>query len=138
MSKDSDIMNVGWFGKITLYFMLFVGGALLIGTLILLPLNVFTGVISKTFEPNNIINNYEWYKDANGNLNSRVAQIKAHKVIVSQTTDSSELSRLRIELNGMQQSCRDLANRYNSNASKINRNIFQSGVPSRVDPTMCE
>lgn len=96
------------------------------------------GVLQKTFEPNNIIHTYEWFHDANGAVNSRVSQIKAHKQIVAQTTDASEQSRLRIELAAMQQSCRDLTNRYNANADKANRSIFQRGVPDKLSTSQCE
>lgn len=95
-------------------------------------------VISKTLETDNIIASYEWFLDANGQIQARIAQVKGHKAILSDTTDASEKSRLRIELAAIQQSCRDLSNRYNANASKINKAIFRADAPESVDARLCE
>ena len=126
-----EAFSIGWF-------FLIIGAVIVIGGMIFSIIFSPVGVLHKTFEPSNIIHTYEWFHDANGAVNARVSQIKAHKQIVAQTTDASELSRLRIELSAMQQSCRDLTNRYNANADKANRSIFQRGVPDKLSTSQCE
>ena len=97
-------------------------------------------VIERTLETGNIISNYEWYHDANGMYKSRVAQIKSKKGdIADPSNDAQEKYRLRIELSAMQQSCRDLANKYNANAIKTNRSIFMGReAPTELNPSNCE
>lgn len=96
-------------------------------------------IVSKTFDADNVINNYEWYHDANNQVIARVAQIKGHKGIIADNTDNGEKARLRIEMSAIQQSCRDLVGRYNSNATKINRNIFMGrSAPESISPSTCE
>lgn len=95
-------------------------------------------LLGKTFNANNIVQRYEWFHDANANVGSRVAQIKVFKQILATTTDPAELSRLRIEYAAIQQSCRDLTNQYNANASKVNVTLFQNGVPTNLNPANCE
>lgn len=96
-------------------------------------------VITKTFDADNMINNYEWYYEASNQVKARTAQITAHKSIVKDNTDPSERTRLRVELSAMQQSCRDLVGRYNANATKVNRAIFMGReAPTSLDPQICE
>ena len=96
-------------------------------------------VITKTFDADNIINNYEFFHDANNNIQARTAQIRAHRKIAEANADPSEANRLRIEVGAMQQSCRDLVARYNSNATKVNRSIFMGrSAPESINPSTCE
>lgn len=96
-------------------------------------------IISKTFDADNVITNYEWYHDANNQVIARVAQIKGHKRIIADNTDNGEKMRLRIELAAIQQSCRDLVGRYNANTTKINRDIFRGrSAPESINPSTCE
>lgn len=85
------------------------------------------------------VTSYEWFFDANGQLQARAAQIASYKNLVSQTQDSAERSRLLVELNGMQQSCRDLATQYNANAQKVTKTLFMSNnLPAAQQLSMCE
>lgn len=95
-------------------------------------------IISKTFDADNIINNYEWFHDAHGNYRAKVNQIKQHKKYHESEPSGGEKARLRIELAAMQQSCRELTNRYNANADKANRSIFMRGVPEKLNAGECE
>lgn len=96
-------------------------------------------IISKTFDADNVINNYEWYRDAYGNYQARTAQVRQFKQLFTAETDQQERSRLRIDMAAIQQSCRDLARRYNANADKINRNIFMgTSVPTNLNAGECE
>ncbi len=96
-------------------------------------------VVSKTFDADNIINNYEYYRDAYGNFQARSAQVRQFKKLAADEGDQQERNRLRIEMAAIQQSCRDLARRYNANADKINRSIFMgTSVPANLNAGECE
>lgn len=96
-------------------------------------------VISKTLDADNVINNYEWFHDANGNYLARVSQVKQFKSLNASESDPQERSRLRIEMAAVQQSCRDLSRRYNANASKMNRGIFRErSLPEQLNTGDCE
>ena len=96
-------------------------------------------VASRTLETDNIINNYEWFHDANAQYRSRVAQIADHKKFLKDENDKAERQRLRMEMAAMQQSCRDLATRYNANATKTNRSIFMGReAPDSLNLNNCE
>jgi len=96
-------------------------------------------VISKTLETNNIINNYEWFHDAHGVYRARLAQVAQYKKFAANTTDQREKARIRIDLAGVQQSCRDLSAQYNANATKSNRSIFMGKTaPDRLPENACE
>lgn len=96
-------------------------------------------VVSKTLDADNIITNYEWFHDANGNYLARVAQIKQFKGLALNESDAGERSRLRVEMAAIQQSCRDLSRRYNANSSKMNRGIFRErNLPDQLNSGECE
>lgn len=96
-------------------------------------------VLNKTLETDNIIATYEWFHDANAQLRARMAQIKSHRLLLIDTPDQAERARLRIEIAAIQQSCRDLANRYNANATKTNKAIFRGQTaPEVIDLLICE
>lgn len=95
-------------------------------------------LVNKTLDPNNIINNYEWFHDAHGNYNAKVRQITNHRAFLANETDPGEKNRLRIELAAQQQSCRELAERYNANATKSNRSLFMGKTaPHELNPAEC-
>jgi hypothetical protein len=115
--------------------LLFAGFCIMIAGLLVLP----TKLVSSVLNPNAIITNYEFFHDANNKIKAKVGQINSHKTIVQSNTDASENVRLRIELSAMQQSCRELAGQYNSNATKVNRGIFMGReAPSTIPQTVCE
>lgn len=96
-------------------------------------------IVSKTLDADNVITNYEWFHDANGNYLARVSQIKQFKGLAAAETDNQERSRLRIEMAAVQQSCRDLSRRYNANAAKMNRGIFRErSLPDQLNSGDCE
>lgn len=96
-------------------------------------------VLQKTLDADNIIANYEWYFDANAQVSARVSQIAGHRSILAEATGDSEKNRLRIELAAIQQSCRDLTQRYNNNAMKLNDGLFRDWrLPKALDPSACE
>jgi hypothetical protein len=98
-------------------------------------------VINKTLETDNIIHNYEWFHDTSRAFGARVNQIASHKRAMAtvDAADHAELNRYRIEIEGMRQSCRDMAARYNANASKVNRSIFMgTSVPPVLIIETCD
>lgn len=119
-------------------------GAWIVGLIVVASTVLFlfsrpAAVVTKTLDMNNIIHKYEWFFDTAGVINARVAQVKAHKALVEQETAASEKSRLRIELAGMQQSCRELVQSYNANAGKANVSIFKTdATPVSFSPSICE
>ncbi len=82
-------------------------------------------VITKTMQTENIIQSYEWFYDVNAAYDSRVSQIQTHRGIMGEETDKAERRHLRIELGAMEQTCRDLATKYNANSQKMNKQIFK-------------
>lgn len=95
-------------------------------------------VITKTMETNNIINNYEWFHDVNAQYKSRVAQINEYEGRNKIETDKTERNRLAVELSALRQTCRDLAVRYNANATKSNRSIFMgTETPETLSMEKC-
>lgn len=96
-------------------------------------------VISKTFDADNIITSYEYYRDAYGNFQARTAQVRQFKGMAGAEADQQERNRLRIEMAAIQQSCRDLAQKYNANANKVNKSIFMgTSVPTNLNAGDCE
>ncbi|AMB48348.1 hypothetical protein [Methylobacterium sp. AMS5] len=95
-------------------------------------------VISKTLETNNIISSYERFRDLNKVFDARVAQLRAHKKALDAETDPKERVYLRTEFFGQQQSCRDIAARYNADASKMNKAIFRADAPESLNAAACE
>lgn len=96
-------------------------------------------IMSKTLDANNVINTYEWYRDAWGNEKAKKSQVGQFKGLLAKETDPAEQRRLRIELAAIQQSCRELIQRYNANANKINKRIFMgTSVPESIDTGDCD
>lgn len=96
-------------------------------------------VISKTLETDNIINNYEWFHDAAGNFQAKTAQVRQFKGFEAAETNPAEKGRLRVDMAAIEQSCRELARRYNANSAKINRAIFKgTTTPETLNAGECE
>lgn len=96
-------------------------------------------VIQRTMETDNIITKYEYFHDAYGAFKSRAAQIRDSKEFLKSVNDPAEQNRLRIELSAQKQSCREIVNRYNANATKTNVSIFMGReAPAALDPASCE
>lgn len=96
-------------------------------------------VVKKTLDTNNIIQSYEWFYDVNAAFNARVNQVKQFKSLFNNEPDSSEKNRLRIELTAIQQTCRELATKYNANSEKMNKSIFKGwSLPKKLLINNCE
>ncbi len=131
MGMDNDdrliFRVIGW-SVIAFVALVIVGGAL----------NCLGGAL-RPVTPEVALYNYHWFYDAKNRVDARVAQITAEKATVAETTDPAELGRLRVDLGGMQQSCRELVADYDSHASEVDKGLFKSNsLPDRLDPEVCE
>lgn len=145
MAKDDDFEfhPFRWFGWVCLGLM----GIFLLGMLGSF-LGVFGGVVTapgrvvtKTLDTNNIINNYEYFHDQLARFQSVTEQVKQYKGFYDAAVkaNSTNVAELQIDLGAIQQNCRNIANDYNANADKSNRNIFMGrDVPQSLDPSICE
>lgn len=96
-------------------------------------------VVNKTLQTDNIIFNYERFFDVNANFTSRAAQIKQYKEFLATETDPAERVHLRTEMAAMQQSCRELATKYNADSQKMNRSLFKDkDLPYTLNISECE
>lgn len=95
-------------------------------------------VINKTLETDNIIQSYEWFYDVNASYEAKLGQIVQFKQFYSEETDSGEKSRLRIDMAAIQQTCRDLTEKYNANSEKMNKSIFKGwSLPATLNQHTC-
>lgn len=96
-------------------------------------------LVEKTMDADNIIHNYEWFYDVQAAYMARVDQVNQYKGFLSAETDKDEQRRLRIEQSAMQQTCRDLVQKYNANSQKLNTKIFKGwSLPQYLDTNNCE
>lgn len=145
-SRDSDALPIG---RIVKWIVIFVLGAVVLSVFSFVTGNLGgaissvatapSRVIQRTLETDNIISNYEWYHDAYATYLSRINQIAAHRKLIETAGSDGERQRLRIDLAGMQQSCRTLATQYNANATKTNKSIFMGReAPPYLNMSDCE
>lgn len=101
-------------------------------------LNTAKELTQKTFNSDNILQNYEWFYDYNAQYQARTAQLKTYSSYLKNETDKQERNQLRTEVNAMQQSCRNLVTKYNANSQKLNRKLFKSNnLPNRLSLNKC-
>jgi hypothetical protein len=95
-------------------------------------------VITKTLQADNIIQSYEWFYDVDAAYKARHGQVVQYKNMFQTETDKDEKYRIRTELAAMQQTCRDLATKYNANSEKMNKSIFKGwSLPETLSQTAC-
>lgn len=117
------------------------GAATVLGNIVATATHVATApgrVIQRTLETGNIISSYERFRDLNAAFVARVAQARQEQAFLAAETDPAERRRLRIDAGAVQQSCRDIAARYNADASKMNKAVFRHDAPEALDATLCE
>jgi ABC-type bacteriocin/lantibiotic exporter with double-glycine peptidase domain len=103
------------------------------------PLRTAGGIVDRTLDPANVLGTYERFHDTWKAFDSRLAQINSTKKILDQETDQGERRRLRMEMAAQQQSCRDIAAKYNADAAKTNRSIFMGReAPTELNNSKCE
>lgn len=96
-------------------------------------------VVTKTMQTDNIISTYEGFFAHKAAYDGRLGQIKTHTKLIEANADPAEASRLRIELAAMQQSCREMAIKYNADAAMMNKSLFRDGkLPSTLSELECD
>ena len=102
-------------------------------------LNKPAALVAKATDTTKMLQNYEWFYEAANQYSARVGQIKSFKDILEQETDKAERARLRVDLAGMQQSCRDLAAKYEAQSGKIHVGYLKSNsLPESLNAKECE
>lgn len=104
-------------------------------------------LIEKTFESDNVIYNYEWFKKQNEEVKAQREKIAISAESVRRfaqddmqgvprakwaTNDKVEYDTRTAILDGLKKTCLSAAADYNAKAKMANRNIFMQGVPSQV------
>lgn len=103
------------------------------------------GVIDKTLDPNAVIYNYEYFKEAYQDIQAMNVKIAvAERDIKSfdaqfkdrhdmDRDDKQESDRLHAILMGLQQERQTEIATYNARAQMANRNIFRTDTPSHIE-----
>ena len=104
--------------------------------------SVADGLADRVTDPDKILHDYEWFHTAHERVGSRVAQVDATERMLMDNTGMippDEQTRLRVELMGQQQSCRELVADYNANAQKMTVGVFKGwSLPDSLNPSVCE
>jgi hypothetical protein len=112
---------------------------------VLYPVVQGARVVEKTLDADNMIYNYEWFKQRNQDIRSIDAKIVASEASVSmfkedagprkewKREDREEYARLSAVLLGLKQQRADLAAEYNARSQMANRSIFKTDeLPSSI------
>jgi hypothetical protein len=107
---------------------------------LLLACSTASQVADRVTDPDKIIHDYEWFHSAKGRVDSRAAQVRStHALLDNIDISPDETARLRIDLTGQQQSCRELVADYNSNAQKVTVGVWKGwSLPDALDAQVCE
>lgn len=146
---------LGWIGIGIAVFILYLvlGYTLAAMNIIALPLfklqtqiNANYGVIQKTYDANNVIYNYEWFKQRYEDIqaiDTKITNAETSKTNFETSAgprdkwtfeDKTEDSRLGSVVLGLQNQKEDLIAEYNARAKESNRNIFQNNLPLFIQP----
>ncbi|MGZ8887942.1 MAG: hypothetical protein ACXW1D_00120 [Halobacteriota archaeon] len=102
-------------------------------------LNKPVALVSKATDTTKMLQNYEWFYEASNNFNTRKAQVASLKTVLLEEEDKAEKSRLRIDLQGVQQSCRELAAKYEAQSGKLHVGYLKSNsLPESLNAKECE
>ena len=102
-------------------------------------LNKPAALVSKATDTTKMLQNYEWFYEAANNFNARSKQVVQYKTMLAEETDKAEKSRLRVDLAAVQQSCRELAAKYEAQSGKIHVGYLKSNsLPESLNTKECE
>ncbi len=99
-------------------------------------------IIQKTYNADNVIYNYEWFKQTAEDIKATEKQTADAQVAIQSFEqaagprdkwtfeDKTEDSRLRAVFQGLQNHYTSLVADYNAHAAEANRNIFQDNLPT--------
>ena len=94
-------------------------------------------IVSKTMDADNVIHNYEWFKQTAEDITATISKIKTSQEQIDSFVsvagprtawtfeDKTEYSRLASVVTGLKNYRDDLAATYNARSKMINRNIFE-------------
>jgi hypothetical protein len=110
---------------------LLLAGLLLSGAVSLLTLP--GRLLGRALETDTVLTSYERFVDLNANFSARLAQLRDLQAQGVATAED------RTDLNGVRQSCREIAAAYNADAGKLNRQPFRDRrLPPALDAGACE
>jgi hypothetical protein len=118
-----------------------IAGVVMAPTIILAVamVNKPAALASKATDTTAMLRNYEWFHEAASNYVARTAQVRSFKTLLAQEPDKGEQSRLRVDLAAVQQSCRDLAAKYEAQTGKIHVGYLKSkSLPESLNQKECE
>lgn len=102
-------------------------------------LNKPAALVSKATDTTKMLQNYEWFYEAANNFGARSSQVRSFKTLLQQESDQAERSRLRVDLAAVQQSCRELAAKYEAQSGKIHVGYLKSqSLPESLNAKECE
>lgn len=140
----------GFVGLFLVYLVL--GYTLAAMSIIALPLfklqtqvNSAQGIINKTYDPNNAIYNYDWFKERYQAIQAIDTQIQQAQDAETSYNDAlpkdrttwgyaqqTESARLHSVVLGLQNEKQQMVAEYNARAEEANRNIFQNNLPTFI------
>ncbi|QIG73995.1 hypothetical protein PP935_gp220 [Rhizobium phage RHph_N34] len=133
---------IGKFVGLFLFFVFLLGGGLMITKIFLAPV----AVVSKTFDSDNIIYNYEWFKRQyndiiafNQKIDIAQSQISRFEESAGPRTnwtfeDKQEANRLNSVVLGLRNQRETMIAEYNAKSSMVNRSIFKTGdLPETIN-----
>ena len=103
-------------------------------------------LMDRALDPANIENAYHKFRDEKLEYQARLSQIKTSESDLAdaqKNNDKDETYRLRTELRGQQQNCRDIAAGYNADSLKADQNLFKdpmflsNHMPKTIDMDAC-
>lgn len=107
---------------------------------------VFIGFIGMLFIPGKIatdifqnsFSTYSKFYDFHQAHISNMSRIESYRNSYNEAKTDDERSRTKVELNAVQQTCRELVAKYNADSSKIQMDMFKSkNLPYRLDVASC-
>jgi hypothetical protein len=110
------------FGYIALVLLFVVGGAVFSSAMFFV--NQGQRIVAKTFDADNVLHNYEWFRNQYNDVLAIDRKIANTAAAVTGTSDEAERTRLNQVVLGLQNQRESMVAQYNANAQKSNRNIF--------------
>jgi hypothetical protein len=141
--KSNSRSGISSFGIIMIAFVVILSGWLL--RIVLFPAEQATRVYEKTLDADNVIYNYEYFKQAVEDISAIDRKIVTAQNAIEQFNlnagsrekwdfrDKEESARLATNLTGLKNVREDMVATYNGRARMANRSIFMKGVPSSID-----
>lgn len=146
------MFKLGW--KIIVLIMIIMV-IVIVGRVVLFPLWIASkvidsasGVITRTLDPDNIIQNYEWFKQVYEDVDATDRKIENAGMALSvfaesagsregwSHEDKTEHARLNTIILGLRNFRTDLVAQYNARSRMVNRAIFKAGdkvLPERIE-----